>query len=44
MSVMNGIFPTVQIPEPTLFAPSAWAHMHTMSMPAMRPEHGMDGM
>ena len=41
---MNGIFPTVQTPEPTLFALSVWAHMHTMSMPAMHPEHGMDSM
>ena len=44
MSVMNGIFPTAQTPEPTLFAPSVWAHMHTMPMPAMHPEHGMDSM
>lgn len=44
MSIMTGIFPMVQTPEPTLFAPSARAHMHTISMLVMHPEHGMNNM
>ena len=42
MSVMTGIFPMAQTQEPTLFVPSAWAPMHTMSMHATHPRLGMD--